>query len=143
MRCLGSLVRHHATVAWDTHFRNVQTFDFRFLANTISNDGLNNLVNDDRQNAERDEAGDHADELGNELAEASAVEKADHTLFHRAFWSGAWIHHHIASVGHLKPMSAVPALAIGAVTEQADRETPPGTIDTVDGDGAHGIVNFQ
>src|SRR5438477_3142546 len=52
-----ALVRHHAAVAQDTHLGNVETLDLRFLADTIADNRLHDLISDEGQDSERDEAG--------------------------------------------------------------------------------------
>src|ERR1044071_6845079 len=128
MRCLGRLVRYHAAVAQHAHLGNVQPLDFRLLADAISNHHFHKLVNDEAQDAEWDETGANADEPGDQLAETAAVKQAQHTHFGGALRGHARIHHHVASVGHSEPMRAVPALAIGAVAKQPERETSPGAV---------------
>ena len=68
---------------------------------------------------DEDEAGDDADGLCRQLR-GIAVEQPPH-----------------------RPGQTVPAVAVSAVGEQAERQHPPGAADPVDRDGADRIVDFQ
>src|SRR5581483_6629361 len=117
-RSFGLLVHHHARITGHSHFGNIQTLDFHFERHTVSDEFFSDVIDDHRENAERHKAGYDTDEFREELTHAAAIEQASHLAG-----------------------DAVPAVAIGAVCEQAQRKAAPGAIDAVNGDGPHAIVN--
>src|ERR1043166_5861078 len=117
-RCLRVLVHLEAIVAVHAHLGNVEPLDFRIERRPVAHEFLGDEINDERQDGECDEAGGHADQLRPELAQTAAVEQT---------FDGA---------GH-----AIPAVAVGAVGEQSERQATPRAVDTVNRDGPDAIIN--
>src|ERR1044071_6651150 len=119
-RSFGVLVHYKAVIAVHSHFGNVHAFNFDSFGRTMraAAEHFDDLVGDEAQDGDDDEATDHTNRLRKELAKATTVEQADN-------FAG----------------SAVPTFAVFAVSEQAEGQTAPRAVDAVDADRADRIVN--
>src|SRR5208282_2169563 len=104
-----------------THLGDVQAGDLVLGGHAVAPDHIDDLEENERGREDPDQVGRHADGLGRELLEPTAIEKAERRL-----------------VGN-----AVPAGAVLPISEQANAEATPRTAGTVDADGTDGVVDLE
>src|SRR5262245_59092984 len=112
-------VVHHADVTGNAHFVQIQAFRFNLRLHAETDGQIDCLEYDESKNSDRDNVGRDADKLGNKLRRV-AVEQTGNSA-----------------------RDAVPTVAIGSVREQAEGETTPCAVNTMDGDGADRIVDLE
>ena len=107
-------------VAEDAHLGDVQAADLVLDRDAVADELADQPEGQGRRGEHPDDVGHDANDLGQELADAAAVEQADRG-----------------------GRDAVQPAAVLAVGEQADREAAEGTIDAVDADRADGVVDLE
>src|ERR1041385_3876806 len=107
-------------ITMNAHFGNVHAFDLDGLGRAMRAAAkyFDDLISDEAQDRDDDEAARDTDKLCEELPEAAPVEQADDL-------AGC----------------AIPSFAVFAVREQAEGQTAPGAVDAVDADRTDRVVN--
>src|SRR5271157_4759132 len=121
---LGGVLHDHGIIVdvpRRTHLGDVQAGDLVLGGHAVAPDHIDDFEENESSREDPDEIRRHADGLGRELLEPTAIEKAERRL-----------------VGN-----AVPAGAVLPISEQANAEATPRTAGTVDADGTNGIVDLE
>src|SRR5271166_3456832 len=121
---LGGVLLDHGIlvdVPRRTHLGDVQAGDLVLGGHAVAPDHIDDLEENERSREDPDEIRQHADRLGQELLEPTAIEKAKRSL-----------------VG-----DAIPASTILAIGEEANGQAAEGAAGTVDADGTDGVVDLE
>src|SRR5271157_6060133 len=104
-----------------THLGDVQAGDLVLGGHAVAPDHIDDFEENERSREDEDEIRQHADRLGQELLEPTAIEKAKRSL-----------------VG-----DAIPASTILAIGEEANGQAAEGAAGTVNADGTDGVVDLE
>src|SRR5215813_13449888 len=122
-RCRCANLRHrevvdHADIARYTHLVHIESFDLYSGFHPEPDCDIDQFEYDEPEGSDNNDVGRNTDAFGQELRRI-AVEQACHRSRH-----------------------TVPPIAVGPVRKQAQRQTTPGSVDSMHRDGTDWVVNL-